>query len=90
MEPAKEDYKLPTWKSQDAKASFSRLVKESRLQDQLITNREEPVAIVVSKKRYDELMKKNGTLIDFFKKAPLPGVEIEIERNLDLPKEIDL
>ena len=90
MNLAEEFDHLPTWKSQNAKAEFSRLVRESSNQDQLITNREEPVAVVVSKKRYDELTKKADSLLDFFRNAPLPEVEIEIERNKDLPREVEL
>ena len=73
MSLAEEFNHLPTWKSQDAKAEFSRLVRESSNQDQLITNREEPVAVVISKKRYDELTKKADSLLDFFRNANLNG-----------------
>lgn len=90
MSLAEEFDHLPTWKSQDAKAEFSRLVRECSNQDQLITNREEPVAVVVSKRRYDELTEKAGSLLDFFRNAPLADVEIEIERNKDLPREFEL
>lgn len=87
----KEEYHpLPVWRSQDAKAEFSRLVRESNNQDQFITNGEQAVAVVISKRRYDELTQRPGALLDFFKNAPLPEVGIGIQRNQDLPKEIDI
>ena len=36
----------------------------------------------------DELAKKN--IIDFFKESPLFGVELELERNKDLPRTVEL
>ena len=85
-----ENEGLPRWASQDAKAKLPDLVRKASRQDQLITKRDEPVAVVVSKKRYDELTKKSGSLLDFFKNSPLPEVEITIKRNKDLPREIEL
>lgn len=32
-------------------------------------------------------MKKNESLVDFFKKSPLVGVDINLERTNDLPRE---
>jgi prevent-host-death family protein len=90
MDLAEDVSYLPTWKSQDAKARFPELVREAKYQDQLITNRKEPVAVLVSKKRYDDLTKKPNSLLDFFRSAPLSGIDIEFERSKDFPREIEL
>lgn len=87
---AEESGEIPTWKSQDAKAEFARLVRASEREDQLITNRDEPVAVLVSKKRYDELTKKSGSLIEFFRAAPFPEADIETGRDKSFPREVDL
>ncbi len=90
MDLRKEPRGLPLWKTQDAKAEFARLVREAAKQDQVITNRDEEVVVVMSKKRYDKLMKKPTSLLEFFKRSPLQEVDLDIERNRDLPRDIDL
>lgn len=78
------------WQIQDAKAKFSKLISSLEKGDQFITYRGEPVAVVISKKRYDELTAPRGSLLDFFKQSPLQEIDIEIERQRDLPREVDL
>ena len=79
------------WQTQKAKAEFSRLVKEAQEKgDQMISNRQEIVAVLMSKKRYNALTKRPTSLLSFFKKAPLPDVDLEIERAKDIPREVDL
>lgn len=78
------------WPTQKAKTEFSRLLRDSQHRgDQIITTHNEPVAVLISKKRYDQLVRKENSgrknsLLDFFQKAPLPDVDIPIERNKDL------
>ncbi|HEY4831639.1 MAG TPA: type II toxin-antitoxin system prevent-host-death family antitoxin [Waddliaceae bacterium] len=78
------------WQTQEAKAKFSQLVKVVNQGDQFITFRGEVVAVVISKKKYDELTKPDGSLLDFFKNAPLQAVDLDIERSSDLSREIVL
>lgn len=81
---------LQKWQIQDAKAKFSQLINSLEKGDQFITYRGDLVAVVVSKKRYDELTTANGTLLDFFKSSPLQDVDLEIERSRDFPREVNL
>ncbi len=81
---------LQKWQIQDAKAKFSQLINSLENGDQFITYRGDLVAVVVSKKRYDELTTPSGTLLDFFKNSPLQDVDLEIERSRDFPREVDL
>ncbi len=84
-------YQPDVWQTQTAKAQFSSLIKAAlKDRDQFITVRGEQVAVVMSKKRYDELTKPAGSLLDFFKNAPLQDIEIDIERSDDLPRDISL
>lgn len=78
------------WQTQRAKAELSRLLKDAEKHAQFITNRNEVVVVVISKKIYDELTAPKTSLIEFFKKAPLPDVEIAITRSKETPREIDL
>jgi prevent-host-death family protein len=83
-------HKAPSyWQTQKAKAEFSQLLRASQEKgDQIITCRDEPVAVLISKKRYDLLVRQESSLLEFFQKAPLPNVDIPIKRRKDLPREI--
>lgn len=79
------------WQIQEAKAKFSELidvVQEEGMQK--ITKNGEEVAIILSKNQFDELFEDKHSLIDFFKKAPYPEIDLKIERSRDLPREIEL
>ena len=79
------------WQTQKAKAEFSQLLRDSQKKgDQIITYRDEPVAVLVSKKRYDQLIRQENSLLEFFQKAPLPDVEISIKRRKDLPRKVSI
>jgi prevent-host-death family protein len=79
------------WQTQRAKAEFSQLLRDSQQKgDQIITYRNEPVAVLISKKRYDQLVRQESSLLDFFRKAPLPDVDIHIKRNKDLPRDVKI
>ncbi len=78
------------WQIQEAKAQFSQLIKNAEKEDQIVTQRGEPVAVVISKKRYDKLTKRPTALLDFFKNAPLPDADIEITRSKDAPRKGEL
>jgi antitoxin Phd len=82
---------LSTWQTQEAKAKFSQLVRAAFEEgDQFITFRGELIAVVISKERYDELTRPSGSLLNFFKAAPLQDTNLEIERSRDLPRAITL
>ena len=70
--------------------SASRLLKEAEKHAQFITNRNEVIVVVISKKIYDELTTPKTSLLNFFKNAPLPEVDIAITRSQEIPREIDL
>ncbi|MCC5832904.1 MAG: type II toxin-antitoxin system Phd/YefM family antitoxin [Chlamydiales bacterium] len=82
---------LGIWQTQEAKARFSNLIKDALDKgDQFISFRGEPVAVVISMERYDELTKPANSLLDFFRNAPLQEVELEIKRSKELPRDISL
>ena len=80
-----------SWQIQEASAKFSQLVEQVKeTGPQMITKRGDPIAVVISKERYDELTKPTSSLVDFFKSAPLPEIELDLTRSKDLPRDIDL
>lgn len=80
-----------TWQLQEAKSRFSELVNDV-IKDgyQTITKNGEPVAVLVSKKEFDRFQTPKNSLIDFFLEAPFPEEDLDIERNKDIGREIDL
>lgn len=82
---------LSTWQTKKAKAKFSQLVKASLEKgDQFITFRKKLVAVVISKERYDELTRPKGSLIDFFKEAPLSDVDLDGLKRQAFPRDISI
>lgn len=79
------------WQLQEAKARFSELVKEVEQGGyQTITKNGHAVVMIISKEEFEKLQKPQNTLLDFFREAPLPEVDLDIDRNNDLGRDIDL
>lgn len=83
--------KHKTWQLQEAKAKFSQLIDEV-IEDgyHTITRNGQPVAIVISKKDFEKYLRSKDTLIDFFMRAPFPDIDLEITRDKDTGRDIDL
>jgi prevent-host-death family protein len=79
------------WQLQDAKNRFSQVV-DSAVHDgaQTITLRGKPAAVVVSFDEYRRLTQPRIGLSAFFEKSPLHGVDLDLGRSADLPREVDL
>jgi prevent-host-death family protein len=80
------------WQVQDAKARFSELLNKIEHGDgyQTITKNGREVAVVISKSEFDNLRKPKNTLIEFFENAPFPDEDLDLDRNKDLGRDIDL
>lgn len=79
------------WQLQEAKAKFSELVDEV-LHDgyQTITRNGKPVVVMLSQEEFEQYRKPEENLIDFFMKAPLPDEELDLTRDKDTGRELDL
>lgn len=79
------------WQLQEAKAQLSKLV-DVALEDgyQVITRNGRPVVVVMSQEEFERYRKPKDTLIDFFKSAPYPEIDLELNRDKDTGREIDL
>lgn len=82
---------MRNWQVQEAKARFSELLREAA-QDgpQAVTVRGKVAAVILSKSEYEKLKKRKPSLVDFLLASPLAGVELSIERDKSLPREVDL
>ena len=79
------------WQLQDAKNRFSELVEKAiTLGPQTVTKRGKETVVVLSVEEYKKLTKPKTNLVDFFKNSPLHDIEIDLERDKDLPREIEL
>lgn len=82
---------MKAWKLQDAKARFSEVVKEATIHGpQTVTLRGQPAVVVLSKEAYDKLVKPKPSFVEFMRHSPLAKIQIDIERNASLTRDIDL
>ena len=56
----------------------------------MITLHGNDAAVVVSAKDYGRLSRPKGKLVDFFRKSPLIGVELDLARDKDTGRRVDL
>jgi prevent-host-death family protein len=80
-----------TWQLQEAKAKLSQLVRSAADSPQIITNRGEEAAVILSMDKYRELKGKKQSLVEAFKNCPYPELELELPEYLPHEKipEID-
>jgi len=80
-----------TWQLQDAKSKFSQLVEKAMDDEpQIVTKHGNNAVVVISFEEYKKMTKPKIDLLSFFQNSPLSGLEIDLARNKDLPREIDL
>lgn len=82
---------MKVWQLQEAKNKFSQLVDEA-IKDgpKEITRRGRKVAVLLSHQDYQKLRKKKNSLIQFFNKSPLKGIDLDLKRNKDLPRNTEV
>lgn len=82
---------MGTWQLQEAKARLSEVIKQaSKEGPQTITMRGEPTAVVISKNEYERLKHPKGSFVDFMRKSPLYGLNLDFEREQTVIREVDL
>ena len=79
------------WQLQDAKNRFSEVV-ENAIQDgpQIVTKRGKEAVVIVSMDEYRKLTTPKTSLVEFFQNSPLHDLELELERDKDFSREVDL
>jgi prevent-host-death family protein len=87
---------MNNWKLEDAKNRFSEVVRLALAdQPQRVTRNGRDAVVVVSAAEYDRLAAPTQNLFEFLQASPLAkalaedGVELEIERLQDVPRDID-
>ncbi|HWW18914.1 MAG TPA: type II toxin-antitoxin system prevent-host-death family antitoxin [Candidatus Saccharimonadales bacterium] len=82
------------WQVQTAKARFSELFRRARAEGpQLITRQGKEAVVMIADEQYEELVGRSHqpkTLVEFFRTSPLVGVELDLERQKDEGRDIEL
>jgi antitoxin Phd len=92
--PPKSRNIVPKWQVQTAKARFSEVFRRARTEGpQLITRQGKEGVVVISDDQYDEFVGRAHqpkTLVQFFRESPFVGVELDLERQKDEGRDLEL
>jgi len=82
------------WQVQTAKARFSEVFRLARTAGpQRITRQGKEGVVMISEEQYERLTAKSHqpkSLVQFFRESPLVGIELDLERDPDPGRDIDL
>ena len=82
---------MEQWQLQDAKNRFSEVVdKALKSGPQIVTRRGKETVVILSVEEYRRLTKTKTNLVDFFRKSPLRGAHLNLERDKEFARDIDL
>ena len=83
-----------SWQVQTAKAKFSELFRRARVEGpQRIRRQGKEGVVMVAEEQYDRLTGKSHqptNLVQFFRQSPLVGVDLELERDREPARDIEL
>ncbi len=77
------------WQFQEAKKRFSEVVNIAHEEGpQTVTRHGQEIVVFLSKAEYNRLVKSQTSLLEFFRKSPLVGIELDLERDMSLPRDV--
>ncbi|HTB15925.1 MAG TPA: type II toxin-antitoxin system Phd/YefM family antitoxin [Bryobacteraceae bacterium] len=83
-----------SWQVQTAKARFSELFRRARTEGpQLITKQGKEAVVMIPVEQFEQLTgraRQPKSLVQFFRESPLVGVKIDLTRDKDIGRDIDL
>ena len=80
-----------TWQLQDAKSKFSQLVENAMSSNpQFVTKHGNNAVVILSFEDYKKITKPKTDLVAFLRNSPLKEIELDISRNGELPRDIEL
>ena len=86
MLPAPE--KDTNWTVASAKARLSQVIERAQSSPQTITRNGKPSVVVVSAEEWERKTARKGTLAEFLLDSPLRGVDLDLERLRDEPRDL--
>lgn len=78
------------WQLQEAKAKLTEVINAARKMPQIISRHNVQEVVLISVEKYAQLSGGKETLGDFFKRSPLYGLDINLDRNKSMMREVDL
>jgi antitoxin Phd len=86
---------MATWKLEDAKNQFSKLVQAARQRGpQLVTRHGREEVVVIAVEEYRRLARRQRSFVAFMRESPLTDAlaagEIELTRSRDQPRDVRL
>ena len=82
---------MTKWQLQEAKARLSEIVKSSQEEGpQEITVRGRPAAVLLSRAEYDRLLRRKLGFVEFLRRSPLVGVDLDLGRDRSSSRDVDL
>lgn len=80
-----------SWKLQDAKAKFSQIVDEAiKNGPQYVTRHGSEAVVIVSVEEFEELRSSKPSFKDFLLSCPKASLDLDLTRQKDVPRSIDL
>jgi antitoxin Phd len=83
-----------SWQLQSAKAQFSEVFRRVRSEGpQRITKQGKEAVIILAEEHYERLVGKSKqpkTLVEFFRQSPMVGVDLDLARDRDPGRDVDL
>lgn len=80
-----------SWSVATAKAHFSELIDKAKSEGpQTVTRNGKPAAVLVSVEEWEKKTAPKGTLLEFLQNSPLRGVDLDLRRLTDQPRDIEL
>ena len=83
-----------SWQVQTAKARFSEVFRRARTEGpQRITRQGRDGVVMISQEQYEQLLRKSKqptSLVQFFRESPLVGIELDLDRDRDQARDIEL
>jgi antitoxin Phd len=82
---------MSIWQLQEAKARLSEVIKKAKEEGpQSITVHGSPTAVIISSKEYERLKHPQGSFVEFMRRSPLYGVDLDLKRGQTLTREADI
>jgi prevent-host-death family protein len=80
-----------TWALQDAKNRFSEVVEDALHKGpQLVTRRGHEAVVILAADKYRQMRQAKGSLVDFFRKSPIFGIDLDLKRSTEPARKVDL
>jgi antitoxin Phd len=83
-----------SWQIQSAKARFSEVFRRARTEGpQRITRQGKEGVVMMAEEQYERLVGRSHqpkNLVEFFRQSPLVGVELDMERDRDPGRDVEL